>query len=405
MPRAKLTAISIERFKAPANGRIEYFDQVLPGFALRITHKGAKSWVVFYRHGGRLRRMTLGSYPALGLADARDHARQALQQAAKGNDPAAERAQRRSSTSQHVAGAVQLFIAKHASKNRTARETERIFNTYVLPKWRRRPLESITRRDVIHLLEDVEEHGPYMANRTLAAIRKFYSWAVERDMVGASPVSNVSALGREEKRDRVLDDVEIMAFWEGCDKLGWPFGPLFQMLLVTAQRRDEVARMRWQDVDLDAGTWIIPAEMTKSRREHSVPLSPLSLDILSNVPRMGGHVFSSNLRGDKPVSGFSKSKKRLDGLSGLDGWRLHDLRRTAASGMARLNVAPHVLGKVLNHAPASLQGVTAIYNRYAYEPQKREALEAWAEHIKAVLEQRPLAATGVINDKFDNQSV
>jgi integrase len=258
---------------------------------------------------------------------------------------------------------------------------------------------------VIHLLEDVEEHGPYMANRTLAAIRKFYSWAVERDMVGASPVSNVSALGREEKRDRVLDDVEIMAFWEGCDKLGWPFGPLFQMLLVTAQRRDEVARMRWQDVDLDAGTWIIPAEMTKSRREHSVPLSPLSLDILSNVPRMGGHVFSSNLRGDKPVSGFNKSKKRLDGLSGLDGWRLHDLRRTAASGMARLNAPPHVLGKVLNHAPASLQGVTAIYNRYAYEPQKREALEAWAEHIKAVLEQRPLAATGVINDKFDNQSV
>ena len=138
MPRAKLTAVSVERFKAPANGRIEYFDQVLPGFALRITHKGAKSWVVFYRHGGRLRRMTLGSYPALGLADARDHARQALQQAAKGNDPAAERAQRRSSRSQHVEGAVQLFIAKHASKNRTARETERIFNTYVLPKWRRR---------------------------------------------------------------------------------------------------------------------------------------------------------------------------------------------------------------------------------------------------------------------------
>ena len=155
MPRMKLTAIAVKHLKAPESGRVEYFDLTLPGFALRITEKGSRSWVVFYRSGGRLRRMTIGSYPALGLADARMAAREAMQAAARGNDPAMERAAKRTASPDLFEGGVQLFIDKYASKNRSAKETERIFKVYVLPNWRARTLESITRRDVFEIVETV----------------------------------------------------------------------------------------------------------------------------------------------------------------------------------------------------------------------------------------------------------
>ena len=387
MPRIKLTAIAIERLKGPESGRVEYFDLTLPGFALRITDKGSRSWVVFYRNGGRLRRMTIGSYPALGLADARMAAREAMQAAARGNDPAMERAAKRTASPDLFEGGVQLFIDKYASRNRSAKETERIFKVYVLPKWRARTLENITRRDVVEIVETVlEERGPYMANRVLAAIRKFFNWAMERDMVPASPAAMVSAPGRETKRDRVLSNDEMKYLWEGFDQLGWPFRPIFKMLLVTAQRRSEVATMQWQNINLEAAVWTIPREMTKADRTHEVPLSPLAVQILEEAPRFGSYVFTSGRSGDKPVSGYSAPKIRVDKLTGVTGWRLHDLRRTAASVMARLNVPPHVLGKILNHASDSTQGVTAIYNRYAYTDEKRHALEAWDNHLTNLIE-------------------
>jgi integrase len=397
MPRKKLTAASVEALAAPANGQVDYFDQVLPGFVLRASAKGRKSWVVFYRvqagpDKGKLRRHTLGAYPMLSLAEARDKARHEMQAVANGGDPAREKREQRKAAppkASTFADVVESYIRLYAKRQtKTWAETERIFAKNVLPHWGHRPIESITRRDVIELLDGIMEEGAdYKANRTLAAVRKLFNWVLQRDMIEASPVAQVEAPGKETKRDRVLSDDEIKDIWTGCDKLGWSFGPFVKLLLVTGQRRDEVAGMRWRDLDLDEATWTIPREMTKSDREHAVPLSPLAKDIIGTLPRLGTYVFTT--RRDRPISGYSVGKKRIDAAAGVTGWRLHDLRRTAASGMAKLNVAPHVLSRVLNHASASLQGVTAIYNRYGYEAEKRHALETWAHHIDGLIEPQP----------------
>jgi integrase len=197
----------------------------------------------------------------------------------------------------------------------------------------------------------------------------------------------VTAPGKEQKRDRTLSDNEIKEIWEGCDELGSPFGPFVRALLLTAQRREEVATMKWADLDLedDEPTWTLPREATKADRAHGVPLAPAVVEILQSVPEVGSYVFSTGRRGDKAISGFSAAKRRIDKLTGLDGWTFHDLRRTAASGMARLNVPPHVLSRVLNHSPGNAEGVTAIYNRHGYEPEKRQALDAWARHVQSLI--------------------
>jgi integrase len=185
----------------------------------------------------------------------------------------------------------------------------------------------------------------------------------------------------------VLVQDELAAVWRACDALGWPFGPLVQLLIVTAQRRDEVARMAWPDLDLERRLWTLPRKLTKADRVHDVPLSGLALEIIEGLPRIGdGLAFPANrARSTRPVSGFSKAKARLDRLSGVAGWRLHDLRRTAASEMARLGHPPHVVAAILNHSPGSTQGITAIYNRHRYGDEKRIALAAWGRELERVL--------------------
>lgn len=385
----KLTAAGVERVKAaPPGKRIEHFDAALPGFALRVTDKGRKSWVVFYRHAGKLRRMTLGGYPALDLVDAREEARKALRRVAKGYDPASERAELKAEEPDLFNAVADDFMERYAKKRtRSWAETDRIFKVYVKPEWGKRRIDSITRRDVIELLDKVEARGPVMANRTLAAIRKLFGWCVERDILTATPVANIKAPGKETERDRVLDDDEVKALWQGCEQLGWPFGNFAQLLLLTGQRRAEVASMRWPQIDLDKKTWIIPREGTKSDREHEVPLSDLAVAVLKSLPRIKDqdHVLGTGRRGDKPLSGYAGGKRKLDKASGVTSWGYHDLRRTCASGMARLNIAPHVVEKILNHSNGVISGVAAIYNRYDYGGEKRAALEAWSRYVDGLL--------------------
>lgn len=405
MPSIKLTAAAVERIKAPPTGRVEYFDAVLPAFGLRVTEKGHKSWIVMYRAEGRLRRLTLGSYPAVKLDKARDLAREAFESAAAGGDPAAERKRQRSEQPGTFKATAQTFIERYAkARQRSWRKTEQILNRDVVPAWGPRPIGSISRADVLELLDGIMDQGkPYMANRVLGHVRTLFNWAVARGLVEASPVAGIRAPGREVKRDRVLTEAEMRAVWAGCDNLGYPFGPLFKLLLATAQRRDEVATARWSDFDLKAGLWTLPREHTKSDRVHEVPLSKLAKDVVKAIPRFGDsqaeHLFTSGRCGDAPVSGYSKAKERLDAwlaeqvaegaLPAVARWRLHDLRRTAASGMAKLNVAPHVLSRILNHASDGT-GVTAIYNRYAYEAEKRHALDCWGRYLAQVVKGKPV---------------
>jgi integrase len=235
------------------------------------------------------------------------------------------------------------------------------------------------------LLEElmVADH-PYMANRALAHIRKFFNWCLETGRVAVSPATNIKPPGKEVARDRVLNNDEINAVWKGADELGWPFGPAIKVLILTGQRRNEVLQMKWENLDLTKSLWTMPKEATKANRKHEVPLSKMVIELLESLPRNGIYVFSTNSR--TPISGISKAKTRLDNFSNTSEWRIHDIRRTVASKMAELGIAPHVIEKVLNHSTGQISGVGAVYNRHTYLREKTDALNVWTRGLAIVLD-------------------
>lgn len=253
-------------------------------------------------------------------------------------------------------------------------------------------MAEIARRDVIELLDSTVDRGAAtMANRELAAVRRMFGWCVERGILDASPCAGMRAPVPERSRDRLLSDDEIRLFWNAADTIGWPFGPLFKLLLLTGQRRDEVGEMRWREIDGDKRLWTLPRERVKSDRAHEVPLCDAAVAILAVLPRVSGrpgYVFTTN--GETPVSGWSRAKNRLDkamadaGMTG-EPWRLHDLRRTAASGMARLAIDLPVIEKVLNHVSGSFAGIVGVYQRHGFADEKRRALDTWGAHVERLV--------------------
>jgi integrase len=214
----------------------------------------------------------------------------------------------------------------------------------------------------------------------------------DRELVAADP-SEVSKRSRYEARDRVLSDEEIKLFWPACDRLGWPFGPIFKLLALTAQREGEVGGARWGEIDMAARVWTIPGARAKNGKAHAVHLSQISVEILEGLPRTGELLFAS--RGPNPPSDYSAAKRRLDGHMGAaPPWVLHDLRRTAVTGMARLGIAPHVVDRVLNHTAGTIRGVAATYNRFQYEEDRAAALDGWARHIETLV--RPGGSGNVV---------
>jgi integrase len=390
MATTKLTELAVKLMRPPASGRAEVFDTLLPSFGLRITAGGVKSWVVMTRVHGKLKRITLGRYSdKLGVGEARDQARKVIADAQAGKAPVSGRARRHAIDGDTVRDVLGQFIARdqRGRGRRSWREVERTLSRE-LAGWMDRPIATIGRADVLALLDDVVDRGsPIAANRLLAHLRRMLNWTVGRGILAASPAAGVEAPGEERTRDRVLTPAELAAVWHAAGDLGWPFGQIVRLLIVTAQRRDEVAHMAWPDLDLERRLWTLPRELTKADRVHEVPLSDLAIEIIGDLPRLGdGLLFPANRRrSTNPVSGFSKAKARLDRLSGVTGWRLHDLRRTAASEMARLGHPPHVVAAILNHSPGSTQGITAIYNRHRYGDEKRQALATWARELERII--------------------
>jgi integrase len=405
MPR--LTNKSVEQIKPDPEKRREIPDTHLAGHYLIVQPSGAKSWAVRYRHGGRPRKLTLGGYPALGLAKARERAKEALQISAEGGDPASQKRQNRieAADGRNLFGnVVAEFLKRHAKRNRSHDEVKRMFDHDVLPKWGSRQIQDITRRDVNELLDGLRDRGVgTMTNRVFAAVRKLFSWAIERDIVDVSPCAGVRPPVLEESRDRLLSDEEIRWFWLATDKVGYPFGPLGKLLLVTLQRLSEVAEMTDAEIQLDDRLWEIPKERAKNNRANEVPLSDAAMEAIEGIPRIEsarGLLFTTT--GGSPVSGFSRAKRNLDramldvarqeAAEGGDdpnkveipNWRFHDLRRTGTSGMARLGQPPHVAEAILNHRSGTISGVAAVYNRYDYGDEKRAALEAWGRHVKMI---------------------
>ena len=394
MTTVKLTDAKIRNVKPPSREQkqVELWDSALPGFGLRVGHGGRKAFMLMTRvTGGKQHRYTVGTYPLMTLGEAREAAQNVMRQAADGIDPKEQKRRAKleaqKALKNNFAGAAVEFLKNHANDLRTADEIRRKIEFDLLPAWGDRPLQSITRRDVREMLDGVVERGsPVSANRLFAVIRKLFNWAVENDRLEVSPAFGIKPPTKETERERILGEDEIRAVWKACDKLGYPFGPMFRLLMVTAQRRSEVAGMTWDELDIDKGMWTLAGDRTKSGKGNEVPLSTLAIEILESVPRTGQHVFTSRA-GDWAPSGFGKTKARLDRLCGFADWRLHDLRRTAASGMAAVGTPVHILSRVLNHISKGAQGgVTRIYDQYGYEPEKRRALEGWARTLRRIIE-------------------
>ncbi len=386
MPTLELTDMTVATAKATAAGRTEIWDAAIPGFGLRVSKAGRKSWVLMYRVDGRKRRLTLGTFPALPLAAARDAARLALLDVSRGNDPAAQRAASRGDRLQTFAGLAEEYLDRHARRHkRSWRQDERLLTVEVLPSWGSRAADSITRQDVIRLVEAVADRGaPIQANRVLALVRKLFNWAVEKDLAAASPAVNVRPPAREGRRDRILSDSEIGRLWQAWNQIGYPFGPWFQLLAATGQRREAVAAMRWSDITPKDGVWTIPAGQTRAGRPHAVPLSTLAAEILMRQPRSGSaYVFPARDDPDRPISGHARARQIAVTRSGVTDWRLHDLRRTAAHAMTRLGVSPTVLSDLLDLPQQPLLGLPMAPPSDTSMAAKRQAMEAWAKTLAA----------------------
>jgi integrase len=385
MPKA-LTTRTIESFK-PGPSRKEIADAHMPGLYLVLQPSGARSWAVRYRHAARSRKYTIGAYPAIDLKSARALGAKALRAAAEGRDPGREKLQARAIEFDSIETVTGKFIERHcrqANRPRTAEETERLLRLHVLPRWRGRKVGDIARRDVLDVLDRVVEAGaPIAANRTLAAVRKLFSWCIARDIVAASPCAGVKPPTPERSRDRVLSHDELRVVWQAAGKIGWPFGPLVKLLMLTGQRRDEVAGMRWPELDLTARLWTLPRERVKNNRPHQVPLSELAVAVLAPLPRFKNSPFVFTTTGTTPSTGYSKGKRRLDALLPPDmpDWRLHDLRRTFATGLQNLGVPLEVTEKILNHTSGSFAGIVRVYQTHAYATEKRSALDAWGRFV------------------------
>ncbi len=388
MPKMKLTKRAIDDLQ-PGDKDAFFWDADITGLAVKVTPKGKKTFMVQYRPGGRgspTRKIFIGPFGEVTLHKARTEAKRIFGLRAEGRDPALERQQaKQRAISNKFADIAADFLAKHASQNRTVDETARILKRDVLPKWGKRSIHEIGKRDVNDLLDAIVARGSHvMANRTLANLRKLFNWCVSRGIITASPCEGISAPHREKARDRVLSDDELIAIFNAAKQMGGAFGAIIQMLILTAQRRNEVSEMTWNELDLNNDIWTIPGSRTKNEKPHFVHLSEQASAVLSSVLNVGAFTFTSN--GKTPFSGFSKAKKRLDEFSGVTDWRLHDIRRTVTSGMAQLGIAPHVADKILNHQSGTISGVAAVYQRHEFLDERKTALDAWGNYVQSLLE-------------------
>ena len=380
------TDTMLKNVAAPATGRVEIWDRRIPGFGLRVSSSGTKTFILVYRHRGRPRRLTLGRYPFMKLAEARHAASDALNKVSAGADPALVDKDKED-PAYHFDRLVNEFVDKHCkvhNKPRSAKETERLLRTHFVTAWTKRDVRDVTQNQVIQVLDKLlGKDSPSEANHALAAIKTMLNWCMDRELILVNPCSRLKKPARVRSRDRVLTDAEIKAVWRAFEADGCPFGAMGKLLLLTGQRRGEVTQMCWNEVDLDLGVWTIPAEKAKNSQAHYVPLTSLAKSTLHGVPRGGAEwVFPARGNDENSISGFSKAKRRIDEVSATSGWTFHDLRRTVSTGMGKIGIPPHVIERVLNHSSGELGGVAGIYNRYQYLPEMRAALERWSVHVE-----------------------
>jgi len=387
----KFTDRQIKSLK-PKKTRYEVWEDNGKGFGVRVAPTGRKSFIFLYRFQGTSRRMTFGNYPETSLADAHAAHAKSRQLLEQGNDPAtveqdAKEESRRSPSIKRLAAE---YIEKYAKpRKRSWKEDERILNKDVVPRWGKRKAQDITRRDIILLLDEIVDRGALIqANRTLATIRKMYSFAMGRGILESSPCVAIPAPSKENRRDRVLNETEIKTFWNKLStaKMEKYTALALKLQLITAQRKGEVAGAEWKDFDLKNGWWTIPANKAKNGFPHRVPLSSLATEILKELknvtsqsqwlfpsPRNGQHIAETSV--DHAVR---ENAEHFE----VDHFTPHDLRRTAASMMTASGIQRLTVAKVLNHVES---GVTAVYDRHSYDKEKQKGLRSWGRQLEAIL--------------------
>jgi integrase len=381
MPIQKLTDKGIRGLETPTTGQVDYWDELLPGFGVRIGTTGKKSFFVGTRINGQYRRLTLKpAFPHLELAQARVRAKEIMADAQGGIGPEIRKRREEKGTFGAVATA---FMQDFAHSHRTRKEMQRKIDVELLA-WHDLQITDITRPMIKERLREKARDGGIAANRLLALISKIFAWAVDEEIVDSSPALRLPRYGEEKDRERVLSADEIALLWPAFDALGYPFGPLYKVMLCTAQRRGEVASMKWSQLGADG--WRLPAASAKTKVGHLVPLSSLAREILDGLPQVGEHVFIA--RKDAPVQGWSKAKARLDTIVKLDEpWQVEDTRRTAATHMRSLGVDRLVVDKILNHAES---GITKVYDRWSADPEKAAAIERWANRVREMISGKPV---------------
>ncbi len=415
MPRTphsrRFTDQMVERLRSPVSGRIELGDEICPGLLLRVSERGVKSFSVIYKvvgeggvsRTGRLlkgkqHRITLGQWPALRLPEARERAREVVMAAYDGRDMRDERQAnnllRASNTLDSVA---ERFVRLHSKPNiKNWRKVERVLQLHVLPHWGDRSIKDIKRSDVHNLIDGlVAEDKVGTAKEVRKHLSSLFNWAVDREIVMDNPIYRMTRadLKNTHEAGRALEDDELRAVWQAASELGYPFGPMYQMLILTGQRRNEWAAAHRSEINADDRLLEISRARYKGGRDHVVPFADRTWSIVETLPvwpREDYHLFSTT-DGNKPVSGFSRAKRRLDknaekilrkntGAEAVElkRYRVHDFRVTCETRLANLGFSQEIRDAVLGHAKPGLQ---RTYNKHDYLEEKREALAAYAEHV------------------------
>ena len=394
-----LTEIAIKKLPV-SDKRREWPDGKITGLYLVVqSSSGAKSWALRYRAGGKPKKLTLGGYPNVSIAEARRRAQEARGEVAGGKDPAAskkatrEAAKAEQSADDKVANVAKSFTEKYLKRHvgpGWAREAERLLRKEILPVIGSKRLRDVRRADAIDILDSIVDRGaPFTANRALAVLTRLGNWAVEREIIAASPFDRIKPPAVEISRERVLSDDEIKLVWGAFESVGHPFGAFGKLLLLTGARRAEVAGMRWGEVDFAARAWTLPGARAKNGYEHVVPLSDAAVRVLQDLPRIGdkpdGFIFTTT--GRTSVSGYSHAKAAIDRATGAlaEPWTFHDLRRTVATNLQKLGVKLEVTEAVLNHVSGSRGGIVGVYQRHNYADEKREALDKWANRLAQIV--------------------
>jgi integrase len=389
--------------------RYEIMDNVVRGMGIRVSEKGVRTFILITRFPGHRTptRRSLGEYPTVSLEQARAKARLWIELVKRGVDPAVEEERQQAAELRKRAitfGAVsEDFIRQKVRSERRGAEVERVIRRVFMPAWDGRPITEVDALDVLALIKR-EAHGPGYAFNVLGYAKRLFSWAVDQQVYGlqVSPVASLKPskiFGKRKARSRVLCDEELRACWLVAEQMPYPYGPMLKLLMLTGQRHGDVGGMPWSEIDLPKREWVIPAERYKGNAKgeapHLIPLTDEMVDILAALPRFNGgdYVFTTT-HGRKPTD-LAEQKARIDAEMQailqergrtLPAWVIHDLRRSMRTRLSELRIPTEVAEAVIGHKK---RGLTAVYDLFEYQDEKRDALGRWAARLRSIVSPPP----------------